>query len=243
VEHNPVRKCAMERNISLDSNREKMLLQYAESILEANKKFNITGFQSILEIIENLIIGSIDPVRAIKVPRGTAFADIGTGAGIPGIPLALFCDAWHGTLIDSNNKKTSFIKSVIEELKLDNLRVYNGRLEELAHAHLRGTFDFVFSRALGDMYIVLECGAPLLKREGLLYIYSKVLPEKMHSSILDHGAALGLSLVLYEEFAGYGIDTTGILFRKIASTDNRYPRNMAVMKREIRKLSALLKDI
>jgi len=235
VEHNEIRDWAAEQQIEIDSHTEELLLKYAYLIYSTNKEYNLTGLKSLHDIMVNLIIGSIEPFMLINVPRGTIFADIGTGAGIPGIPLAIYYNAWKGVLIDSNNKKISFVNTVIRELKLENLESHCGRVEDLARGHMREIYDIVLSRALGDMYFAMEAGAPLLKQGGLLYIYSKIRPEDMPQPLIEHGRRLGLTLLDLVEYANCGIKETGILFIKTNSTDSKYPRNMAVIKREIKK--------
>ena len=128
MEHELLLEWKNKHGLILDSNKEEKLITYAGLIYETNKKFNLTGFKTIKDIIINLIIGSLDPLFSLNVPRGTLFADIGTGAGIPGVPLAIFNDNWRGVCIDSNRKKISFVKSVIKECGIDNLEAYNGRL-------------------------------------------------------------------------------------------------------------------
>jgi 16S rRNA (guanine527-N7)-methyltransferase len=235
VEHSILHKWIVEHDIHLNETRIRKLADYAELIQETNKKFNITGFKTTDEIMKNLIIGSIDPFVSLNVPRGTIFADIGTGAGIPGIPLAIYNDNWNGVCIDSNSKKVSFVDSVIRECGIGNLEVYNGRLEDLARKQMRNCFDYVFSRALGEIYFVLEVGAPLLKGGGLLFVYSHTGPEDLHLHVIDHAAELGLSLLERYRYGEYGIKDTGIIFIKTGVTNEKYPRTMTVIKRDIQR--------
>lgn len=235
MEHNELRDWAAEQNIEIDSHTEELLLNYAYLIYTINKKHNLTGLQSLHDIIANLIIGSIEPFKSIHVPRGTVFADIGTGAGIPGIPLSIYYKAWKGVLIDSNNKKISFVNSVIRDLKLENLDSQCCRIEELARSHIRETIDIVVSRALGEMYFVMETGAPLLKQGGFLYIYSKLGQDDIPQPLIEQGSRLGLTLLDLEKYDNYGIQQSGIIFLKTHGTDMKFPRNMAAIKREIKK--------
>jgi 16S rRNA (guanine(527)-N(7))-methyltransferase RsmG len=235
VEHTELRDWAAERQIEIDSHTEELLLNYAYLIYSTNKKYNLTGLQSLHDIIVNLIIGSIEPFRSIHVPRGTIFADIGTGAGIPGIPLAIYYKAWNGVLIDSSNKKISFVNSVIRDLNLENLDSRCGRIEELARGTMREALDIVVSRALGEMYFVMEAGAPFLKKGGFLYIYSKLGQDDMPQLLIEHGRRLGLSLMNLGKYDYYDIEQSGIIFLKTHVTDIKFPRNMAAIKREIKK--------
>jgi 16S rRNA (guanine527-N7)-methyltransferase len=235
VEHSGLQSWALNHSISIDSVIEQKLLAYANLILETNRKYNLTGIKSIDGIVQNLIIGSIEPVIRLNVPRGTLYADIGSGAGIPGIPVGIIHRHLRGILIESNRKKSKFIISALQELQLDNLSVYCGRIEEYVGDGEREYFDVVFSRALGDPYYVLEMGAPLLKRNGILYIYSHLNLNTLPSHTRDHGIRLGLSIASDEERAMSGFDENGLLFVKKGDTATSYPRKISIIKRDIEK--------
>lgn len=235
MEHNELSDWAAEKGIEIDSHSEEIFLNFAHTIFLTNKKYNLTGFKSLHDILVHLIIGSIEPFISVHVPRGTVFADIGTGAGIPGIPLAIYYKAWKGILIDSSHKKISFVKSVIRDLNLEHLNARCMRIEELARSDMRETVDIVLSRALGEIYFVLEVGAPLLKKRGFLYIYSKIGPDDMPRRVIEHGRELGLSLVDSDQHDRYGVEESGIIFVKTDTTDRKFPRPMPVIKREIKK--------
>lgn len=235
MEHDVLRDWLVKNDITIDSGSEQKLSTYAELVFKTNKEFNLTGHKTIHDIINNLIIGSLEPFVLMNVPRGTLFADIGTGAGIPGVPLAIYRDHWKGVSIDSNRKKVSFVERVIRDCMIENLTVCNGRLEDLAREQLRDSFDYVFSRALGEMFFVIEAGAPLLKRGGLLYIYSHVAPQEISDPVRSHIDELGLSLLDRSRYGDYGIKEMGILLIKTEATDKKFPRNMTVIKRDIRK--------
>ena len=141
------------------NNKEKneRLNDFSRMIFDYNKKFNLTGLKTLDEIQTVLISASLLPFSAINVPRGTLIADIGTGAGIPGIPLGIMLDSAVFTLIDSTRKKIQFINEVINKLGIDNISTACERAEELGRdIILRETFDWVTTRAMADPYMASE---------------------------------------------------------------------------------------
>jgi 16S rRNA (guanine527-N7)-methyltransferase len=233
VEHDMLQTWASDRRISIDAAIMDKLVKYARLLHDTNTKFNLSGLAGIDDIMQQLIVGSIDPIRSLTVPRGTIFADIGSGAGIPGIPIGIVHRDMQGILIESNNKKASFISSVIRELGLKNLTVYHGRIEAYYASENRETIDIVFSRALGDPFYVIELGAPLLKKDGLLYIYSHLSPDELPEYVRQHMVDLGLSIAPDDMMREQGIAGSGLIFFKTGNTESRFPRKISIIKRDI----------
>ncbi len=209
------------------------------AIYHANKKFNITGFSTQQEITENLVLSSLVPFLHLKVPRGTSFVDMGSGAGIPGVPLCIFNEDLFGTMVDSSGKKSSFIASAIEALRLSNATVLNVRGEEMGRdmTH-REKYSMCFSRAFSSLYAVSEICAPLLSIGGFLYIYSgDSSPSAPANKDLDaHMGLLGLSPTTSFHRENLGVSREGIFLQKTTSTPDIFPRRYAVIKRESRKV-------
>lgn len=237
MEHDIIKSFVQDHHVKIDAKQESKLLQYAHLLHDTNKKFNLTGMTTIDEILRNLIIGSIEPLKGLSVPRGTLFADIGSGAGIPGIPIGIFHPTMSGILVESNHKKAMFISSTIRDLDLANLSMYHGRIEEYQAEGRREQFDIVFSRALGDPYYVIELGAPLIKMNGLLYIYSHIDPGGLPEHVRGHGADLGLSIAPADVRNTWGISDNGLLFLKTGNTGKKFPRKISIIKRDMIKNS------
>jgi 16S rRNA (guanine527-N7)-methyltransferase len=127
----------------------------------------------------------------------------------------------RGSLIDSNNKKISFLKQVIRNLNLDNIQILQGRIEELAHGQLRDIFNIVFSRAFYNISIVVEMAAPLLVSGGLLYIYSNDRVENLPEKVIDHIKQLGMAVINSNEYNLYGLRDLNLLFKKTGTTIKR----------------------
>jgi 16S rRNA (guanine527-N7)-methyltransferase len=233
VEHLTNLKLISDRTGITDEHKLSLLDAYAEAIHEENKKYNLTGHKSIQEVIENLIIGSIEPLSVIIVPRGTLFADLGTGAGIPGIPFAIKYDESTGVLFDSNQKKIRFINKTSDELTISNVQGVSLRVEDAGRENnYREKFDLVITRAMSDIYTIAELGAPLLKTGGNILLYINENQKNYTDNLLSHLDELGLSMDTGRSLTMTGTDKfDGLLLTKIKPTNNKYPRRMPVISR------------
>ncbi len=210
------------------------LIDYANSIYSENKKYNLTGHKTIEDIIENLIVGSLEPVKNLIVPRGTIFADIGTGAGIPGIPLAIKYNECQGILFDSNQKKIRFINKTAAHLKISNVKGVDTRVEDAGRLSIfRSQFDIVVTRAMSDIYTIAELASPLLKIGGYIFLYINNTQIEFSDYLMEHLTDIGLSVdteISSKNISGNNI-AEGLILTKIKETDEKYPRRMPVIKR------------
>jgi len=128
-------------NLSVSANTQQQLLQYLELLFKWNKVYNLTSVRNKKQIVSHHLLDSLAICPYIN---GANIADIGTGAGLPGIVLALCFPEQQFTLIDSNSKKTRFINQAVTELKLSNVQVQHSRVEDL---QCETSFDQIISRA------------------------------------------------------------------------------------------------
>jgi 16S rRNA (guanine527-N7)-methyltransferase len=244
VEQNEMLSAEIRKKLSFTNEQADKLNSYAQLIHEENRKYNLAGHKTLEEIIENLILGSILPVKKLIVPRGTIFADLGTGAGIPGIPLAVYIEKSQGVLFDSNSKKIRFIESAAAECGINNIKTVNCRIEEAGkNNEYRKSFDWVFSRAMADIYTACELGAPLLKRGGKLFLYSREKELVRSPEFIKHLDNLGLKPESEESGGNKQMETLkaeeeGILLKNIRPCPHEFPRRIAVIRRESDKIRA-----
>lgn len=232
VEQRMIREWALKNIPKLSLEQENRLNSYARMIFDTNKKYNLTGLKSLESIIKTLVIGSLEPLIAWNVPRGTRFADMGSGSGIPGIPIGIFFDVIQGILFEADKKKADFISYAIKELGLSNLEVCSQRVEELGRGTAyRETFDWVLARAFGSIYTVLELGLPFLNVNGYLYIYSNLIFRDVPVEMIKHAERLGASFIA-EDMPGLPKLSPGILLVKKNITPTEFPRRYSVVRRE-----------
>ena len=141
--------------------------KYVDLLLEWNEKFNLTAITKMDEIEEKHFVDSLAMLNYFDLKNKTLL-DVGTGAGFPGIALAIAVPDLKVTLLESNGKKISFLNEVVRVLNLRNVDIIQGRSEEL---NLREEFDFVTARAVKELNILLEISFHLVKVGGAFIGY------------------------------------------------------------------------
>ena len=151
--------------IELNSYQIEQYYKYMNLLIEWNEKVNLTAIIEPEDIILKHFIDSLTIAKYIN--ENDKIADIGTGAGFPGLPLKILKPQNEIILIDSLNKRIKFLEKVIEENKLENISALHIRAEEIGHNELyRGGFDIVTSRAVAKLNVLLEYMLPLTKVGG-----------------------------------------------------------------------------
>lgn len=210
------------------------LIKYGELIHTENSKYNLTGHKTIEDIIINLITESLSPLRLTDVPRGTSVADMGTGAGIPGIPLAIIYPEIEFMLFDSNNKKIRFVDFAVNELSIRNVKGIHGRLEEISREkEFREKSDIVVSRAMSDVYMAGELGSPFIKPGGYLYLFISEKQKELPFPVVDHLKKLSLDIITDgSAVSPLNIKTSsGLLLYKSSHVADIYPRRISAIRR------------
>jgi 16S rRNA (guanine527-N7)-methyltransferase len=147
------------------------LLSYLELLGRWNEVFNLT---SINDLEEQVWLHIIDSLSIGNYLHGSRVIDVGTGAGLPGIPLALTYPDKHFVLLDSNSKKTRFLTQVVLELKINNIEVVHARCEDYKTANL---FDSIVSRAFSSIAVMLEKTRSLAAPDAQFLAMKGVYPQ------------------------------------------------------------------
>jgi 16S rRNA (guanine527-N7)-methyltransferase len=147
-------------------------IRYLESMREWNRIFNLT---SITDPEQMILLHILDSLSISPYLSGSRIIDIGTGAGLPGIPLALFHPSIHFVLLDSNHKKTRFLTQIVFELKLSNVEIITDRVENF---HPKELFQCILTRAFSSLHVMLESADHLLAKQGQFLAMKGVYPEK-----------------------------------------------------------------
>jgi 16S rRNA (guanine527-N7)-methyltransferase len=139
------------------------LLDYSSLILEWNKKINLVSRRDEENFLERHIIASIALLFKFDVHPGTSVLDLGTGGGLPGIPLSILRRDNSFTLVDSIRKKTAAVQDMVDRLALNNVAVRLGRAEEISGgAGLHHAFHYIVSRAVSSITDIVRWSKPFL---------------------------------------------------------------------------------
>jgi len=167
----------LELNLPANEAQIELLLAFVLLIEKWNKAYNLTAIRSREEMLRLHIL---DSLALLPFVSGNKIADIGTGAGLPGIPLAIFMPNQQFTLVDSNSKKTRFVQQAILELKLKNIEVVHSRVENLARP---AEFDAVLSRAFASLDDIMKLTEYLLQENGVLIAMKGQKPQEELDSL------------------------------------------------------------
>lgn len=209
---------------AIPENEIEKFYQYMKLLLEWNEKINLTAITDESEIIRKHFIDSLTISKLIK--EDTIVVDVGTGAGFPGMPLAITKKV-KVTLVDSLNKRINFLNIVKEYIELDNVNTVHGRAEEVGqNEKYREKFDYAVSRAVAPINVLLEYMLPLVKVGGYCLCMKgpKVIDEMQ--GIENVAEKLGGKYIKLEELEIPGEESRKnvIIIKKVESTNKKYPR-------------------
>jgi 16S rRNA (guanine527-N7)-methyltransferase len=163
------------RELGLAPTLAEPLLAYLALLARWNQTYNLTAVRDPQEMVGKHLLDSLAMHRFVDdlARRGGHLADLGTGPGLPGIPLAIVKPGLHVTLVESNGKKARFLREAVRQLGLKDVRVAEARIEAVDEP---GAFDAITARALATLPLILELGGRLLKPEGILLAMKGVYP-------------------------------------------------------------------
>lgn len=228
-----LQKEAKKIKISLTEEKMSELFDFMRMLLKWNEKINLTAITNQNEIILKHFIDSFTINGYIL--KNNKVIDVGTGAGFPGVPLAILRDDVSFVLIDSLQKRINFINEVITKLKLKNVIAIHTRAEELAqNIEYREKYDIVTSRAVANMSTLLEYMVPFVKKEGICVCMKGSNIEEELKNSERAISILGARLEKREEFYLSNKDNKRniIVIRKISETPKIYPRKQGKPAKE-----------
>ena len=230
-------RIAKDREVILDADAIDKFARYLELLQEWNERMNLTAITSEDDVITRHFLDSLAPLFAIKDRRtplydkGASLIDIGTGAGFPGIPLAIVLPELKITLADSLHKRIGFLETVKSELQLDAVTIVEGRAEELARSDsLRECFDIAVARAVAELSTLSEYALPFVRVGGTFMAYKG---SKAPEEAANAESALALLGGSASELIPYTLsDCDDALYlvcvKKKAATPEKYPRRTGI---------------
>ena len=204
-------------------------LRYAELLLEASRTQNLVGHDSLEDVVALLVVDALAAAPCLAEPN-LAVMDLGTGGGIPGLPLALACPASRFSLVDATLRKVQFIREVVLQLQVENVTAMAGRAEDLGRdPDYRETQDVVLAKAVAPMAVLVELAVPLLKPGGRLLAWKGPQVEQELGEAQGALAQLG---AVVERKLPYGLrDAQGVAQERIlvevrrhGPLSDRFPR-------------------
>jgi len=163
------------RELDLDAALAAPLLDYLALLARWNRTYNLTAIRDPQEMVGKHLLDSLAMHAFVDelAARGGMLADLGTGPGLPGIPLAIVKPGLRVTLVESNGKKARFLREAVRQLGLPGVRVAEARIEAVAEP---GAYDAITARALATLPLIVELGGYLLKPDGVLLAMKGVYP-------------------------------------------------------------------
>jgi 16S rRNA (guanine527-N7)-methyltransferase len=157
-----------KNGITLTENQNDSLQLYVALLLEWNSRINLISRRDQENVWTSHILHCLAPLMLLKIPSGAEVLDIGTGGGLPGIPLRIVHGEMNVTLLDSIHKKTAAVDEMVKRLDISGVRVLTGRAEEVGRlpAHT-GSYDAVVARAVAPLVDLVRWSRPFLRRRGM----------------------------------------------------------------------------
>jgi len=230
-----LKRVAEMMNVKVNENQYFLFERFYDFLFEYNKKVNLTRIIEPVDVATKHFGDSLLVLSAKDFSQRCAVIDVGTGAGFPGIPIAIMRPDLQITLADSLRKRTAFLSEAIQRLDLKNVKVVWARAEELGQNPLyREKFDVVLARAVAPLNVLAELCLPLLKKQGVFLAMKG--PKACDELLLSQGAIKKLGgFVLSIEATPLPLAEdvrTLIRIGKNRATPAIYPRKAGIPERQ-----------
>lgn len=226
---------ARAMGISLSQRQLDQFERYCSLLAEWNERMNLTAITEPKEVAVKHFLDSLAGGELLKAAEGANVIDVGTGAGFPGVPLKIAFPEIRLTLLDSLQKRVTFLQEVTEQLGLAGVTCLHGRAEDAAHeGALREQFDVAVSRAVASLPVLLEYCSGYVKKGGIFMAYKgpgledelKEAEKAMKILHMKHKTTLRAQLPMGE------FDHLVAIFEKNGNLSLKYPRKQSKIKKE-----------
>ncbi|MBQ8057403.1 MAG: 16S rRNA (guanine(527)-N(7))-methyltransferase RsmG [Ruminococcus sp.] len=218
--------------IELNDEQVVKLTRYYELLIEWNEKMNLTALTEPVDVALKHFCDSILLLSYADIPKHSSLIDVGTGAGFPSVPIKIVRPDIKLCLLDSLNKRLTFLNEVVSELGLSDVKIVHARAEDGAKkAELREKFDFATSRAVAQLNVLSEYCLPYVRVGGAFLAMKGKYSEEEISNAKSAIKTLGGKTVKVDTYnLADTSERTIINIKKISPTDKRYPRTSAKIK-------------
>lgn len=224
-----------------DARQQDLLQRLYEEILTGNRQLNLTRITEPEEFWEKHVWDSLRGVKSLGLLAAPAqqssrqAIDIGTGAGFPGIPVAIASPQTTVTLLDSTHKKIAFLNTLLSQLAIQNTRTLTARVEAVGHnPKHREAYDLAFLRAVGSATVCAEYALPLLKLGGVAVLYRGHWTAEEQDSLQAAIQQLGGSITSVEKYTTPLSQSIrhSIYLEKRSPTPRQFPRPVGTPNKE-----------
>ena len=233
IQTNELKRLLEEQGIE---STEEQLLQfdrYAELLVEWNKRMNLTAITEPDEMIRKHFLDSAVLLSYVSLPKNAAVIDVGTGAGFPSVPCTILRPDLKLTLLDSLNKRITFLSALCSALGIPAECVHARAEEGGRMPSLREQFDLATARAVAHLRELSEYCLPFVKVGGL---FAALKGHDLEEELSEAKSAIRLLGGRIEQVEEYNLDKVGmrtfVLIRKISQTSSKYPRMTAKIKKQ-----------
>jgi 16S rRNA (guanine527-N7)-methyltransferase len=165
---------AKRLGITLDDGQLKQFQVYYEELVDWNQRFNLTAITEYDGVQISHFLDALTVVLAWQPAAGARVIDVGTGAGIPGLPLKIAFPQIHLTLLEATGKKVNFLRHVVDKLQLKDVSVVPGRSEDMAqNPRYREQYELALARGLAKMVTLAELTLPFCRRGGMVMAHKR----------------------------------------------------------------------
>lgn len=236
-ECNKIKEIFNSNGIVLTDYQVEQFKNYYKLLVEWNEKINLTAITEYENVIRKHFLDSASlmfHVKHLNEGDKIKLLDMGTGAGFPGMVLAILFPNWQITLVDSLQKRINFLQIVVNKLGLEHVHLYHGRAEDYGKNQLfREQFDIVTSRAVAELTILLEYCIPFVKIGGFFVSYKGRRFEEEMDCSRNALEKLKCTVTKIEKYNLNEEEERVLLFvQKNEATEERYPRKPGKIKKQ-----------